>query len=121
MHIAEESRWIKKSARGQRDLRLPAGCALGDTLLHHALDALQLHTRHDCADVDGLVERLTDSQGAHTLPNLSEQIFGDALLHQQARPRAAHLPLVKPDSVYETFDCAVEIGVVENNERGFSS
>jgi len=34
--------------------RLPAGGPFGDALIHEALDALHLHARDDCADIDGL-------------------------------------------------------------------
>ena len=43
--------------------------------------------------------------------------FGNAFLHQQARTRAAHLPLVEPDSVDQAFDRAVEVGIFKNDER----
>src|SRR5258708_8423459 len=39
--------------------------------------------------------------------------------HQQPRSRAAHLPLVEPDSVHQTFHRPVEIRVLKNNERRF--
>jgi len=34
-----------------------AGGPFGDALIHEALDALHLHARDDCADIDGLIER----------------------------------------------------------------
>jgi hypothetical protein len=43
-------------------------------------------------------------------------VFGNALLHQQARAGAADLALVEPDRIDDTLDCAVEIGVLENDE-----
>ena len=50
-----------------------------------------------------------------------DQRFGDALLHQQARARAADLPLVEPDSIDQAFHCAVEVGVFEDDEWGFAA
>ena len=119
MHIAQQRRWIIKSARRQSDLRLPAGCAFGDALIDHPADAFQLDPRNDRADVDRFVERRADAQGAHAFPNLGDQSLSDAFLHQQARAGAAHLPLIEPDSIDQSFDCAVEVSVVENDERRF--
>jgi len=48
---------------------------------------------------------------------LSEQPLGDALVHEQPRPRAAHLPLVEPDRVDHALDHAVQVGVLEHDER----
>ncbi len=53
--------------------------------------------------------------------SLAIKRLGHAFLHQQPRPRAAHLPLVEPDRVHQTFDRGVEIGVVEDNERRFAA
>ena len=44
-------------------------------------------------------------------------LLGDRLLHDQARAGAADLALVEPDGVDDAFDRAVEIGVVEDDER----
>ena len=117
MHIAQKSRRVIETARRQRNLRLPAGRAFRDALRHHALDAVQLHARDNGADIDRLVERRTDAQAAHAVANLRDQRLGDAFLHQQARARAADLPLVEPDSVDQTLDCAVEIRIFEDDER----
>ena len=121
MDIAQQ-RWRKiKPPRRHRDLRLPAGCAFGNALIHQSLNALQLHARHNGADVDGFVQRRSYPQRAHAIANLGDQRFGNALLHQQPRTRAANLPLIQPDPVDQTFDGAVEIGILENNEWRFAA
>ena len=119
MHIAQKSRGEIETPRGQHNLRLPAGRAIRHALCHHAFDAIQLHARDDGADIDRLIERGSDAQGAHALANLGHQRLRDALLHEQARTRAAHLSLVEPDSIDETFDRAVEVGIFEDDERRF--
>jgi hypothetical protein len=72
MHIAQQRGRIVEAARRQRDLRLPAGCSLRDPLANHALNAVQLHAGNNRTNVDGLVQRETDAQVAHALPDLAE-------------------------------------------------
>ena len=43
--------------------------------------------------------------------------LGDILLDQQARTRTAHLALVEPDGVDHAFDGAVQVGILEDDER----
>ena len=112
---------IIKTARRQRDLRLPADCAFGDSLTDHALDAIQLHARDDRTDVDCFVQRKADAQSAHAVPDLRDQVLSNTFLHQQARTRAAYLPLIEPDSIDQSLDGAIEISIVEDDERRFSS
>ena len=45
----------------------------------------------------------------------------DAFGDQQPRARAADLTLVEEDAVDDAFDGAVEIGVVEHDERRFAA
>ena len=84
MHITKQRRRIVESTRWQFDLRLPAGCAFRDSLVNQPLDAVKLHSCHDRANVDGLIERRTGAQGAHAAAHFRDERFGDALLHQQA-------------------------------------
>ena len=121
MHIAEQRRRIVEAARRQLDLRLPASCALGDSLVDEPLDPVQLHSRYDGADVNGLVERRPGTQRAHTIANFRDERLGNAFLHQQARTGATDLSLVEPDAVDQAFNRAVEVGVFEDDERGFAS
>ena len=58
-----------------------------------------------------------DAQLLHPRAQLLDQALGDAFLHQQPRARAADLALVEPDRVDDAFDHAVEIGVLEDDER----
>ena len=115
--LLSKRRRIVKAARGQLDLRLPAGRAFRDSLVDQPLDAVELHPRDDRANVDRLVERRPDAQRAHAIANLCDERLGDALLHQQARAGAADLSLIEPDAVDQAFDRAVEIGVFEDDER----
>src|SRR5262249_45404948 len=96
---------------------LAAGGALGDSLIDQAPNALELYRRHDSADIDCLVQWGTDAQCLHPVANLAHQLLRNALLHQQPRPRTADLSLVEPDAVDQSFDCAVQIGIIEDDER----
>ena len=121
MHVAQQRRREIKTAGRHRERRLPARGAFGDPLVHQALDALQLHAGDNRSDINGLVERRPDAQRAHAVADLGDQRLCDALLHQQARTGAAHFSLVEPDSVDQSLHGAVQVGVFENNERGFAA
>ena len=121
MYIAKQRGRIIKASRRQRDLRLPAGCALSDPLINHALDTIELHAGNNGADIDCLVQRKTDAQVTHALPDLADQGLRDTFLHQQARASTAYLTLVEPDAVHQSFDCAVQISVIEDDEWGLSA
>ena len=43
-------------------MRLPAGCAVGNALCHHALNAVELNAGDDSANIDRFVERRADPQ-----------------------------------------------------------
>ena len=45
-----------------------------------------------------------------------DQGLGDTLLHEQAGTGATDLSLIEPDSIYQAFDGAVEIGIFEYYE-----
>src|SRR5260370_12788833 len=121
MNVAQQGRRKIQTSRRHRYGRLPAGRALGDALIDQPLNALKLHTRDDGADVDGFVERRTDSKRVHAVLDLADQFVRDALLHQQPRTGAANLPLVEPDTIDQAFHSAVQIGVFKNNERRFAA
>src|SRR5437762_3488711 len=117
MYVAQK-RWREVQApRRNRDGRLPAGRAFGDTLIHQSLDAFKLHARDDGANINGFIEWRTDAQRVHAVLNLADEFLRDAFLHQQARARATNLPLIEPDAVDQPLDCAVEIRVFKKNER----
>ena len=68
----------------------------------------------DRADVGVLVERVAHPQQLDPAPQPLEQVVGDALLHQQARARAADVALVEEDPVHDPLDRLVEGRVVEH-------
>jgi hypothetical protein len=63
------------------------------------------------------LERIADAQRLHAPPALGEEAFGRALLDQQARTDAAGLTLVQSDRVGHALYRAVQIGVLEYDER----
>src|SRR3954447_12275725 len=121
MNIAQQSWWKIKSLQGHDRLWLPAGRALGDTLVDQSLYAVQLHASHNGSDINRLIQRRSHAQRTHSVTNLANQRFSDAFLHQQSRARATHLALVEPYSIHKAFYCAIEIGVFEDNEGGLAS
>src|SRR5258708_31349777 len=121
MTVAQQGRRKIQTTRRHGYGRLPAGRALGDALIDQPLNALKLHTRDDGANVDGFVERRTDSKRVHAVLDFADQFVRDALLHQQPRTGAANLPLVEPDTIDQAFHSAVQIGVFKNNERRLST
>ena len=75
------------------------------------------------ADLDSAVEGLVDgiwfNQGQVCCAGsrlLVQEGIAEAFLHQQPRAGAADLALVEPDAVDQTFDGAVEIGILEDDE-----
>src|SRR3712207_4015334 len=84
---------------------------------HERLDALELLAGVDRADVRVLVERVAQPQLLHALPELGLDLLGDALLHQQARARAADVALVEEDALDDALDGLVDRGVLEDDVR----
>src|SRR5579859_2671284 len=121
MDVAEKSRGEIEAAGGHGDAGLPARGAFGYALIDQTLDAFELDAGDDGADVDGFIERRSDAESVHAIANFGDERLGDALLHQEARTGAADLALVEPDAVDEAFDGGVEVGVFENDERGFAA
>lgn len=50
-----------------------------------------------------------------------DEAIGNVLLNQQARPRATHLTLVKPDGIHHALYSAIEISVLEDDEGGLAT
>ena len=121
MDVAEKSGRKIKAARGHGNLRLPAGGAFGDALIHEALNAIELNAGDDGANVDGFIERRADAECVHAVADFGDEGLGDALLHEEARAGAADLALVEPDAVHEAFDGGVEVGILENDEGRFAA
>src|SRR5579863_899773 len=105
----------------QRDLRLPALCSFRYALSDHLLNAIELNSRHNRADINGLIEWRADPQSAHAIANLRDQRFGDALLHEKTRAGAAYLPLIEPDAIDQPFDGAIQIRIFKDDEGRFSA
>ncbi len=100
---------------------LPHLCALLDALRHQSLDPLQLDGRDDGADVDRFVERIADAQRLHPFAQSGNETFFHAFLHQQTGAGAADLALIEPDGIDHALDHAIEIGILEDDERRFAA
>ncbi len=82
---------------------------------HERLDPLELLGRVDRADIGVLVQRVAEPEAAHPLPQLADHLVVHALLDQQPRSGAAHVPLVEEDAVDDPLDGLVERGVLEHD------
>jgi len=94
------------------------GCstrALGHTLIDQAADALQLHVGV-IAPMSMIYRAAHRHARAHAVADLLQQDFGNALLHQAAAIRAAHLALIEPDASTRPSTALVEIGIFEDDE-----
>ena len=96
---------------------LPAGRAFFHALCTKLPDAIELHRGHDRPHVDRLVEWSTDAQPLHAIAQLLEQLIRHAFLHQQTRAGTADLPLIEPDRIDYALHHAIEVGVLEHDER----
>src|SRR5260370_7618123 len=117
MQVAEQRRRIVKTSRGKHHRWLPADCSFSYSLIDQSPNALQLHRSDNRANVNCFVERRPGAKRTHTVAHFGNQRLSDAFLHQQSRSSAANLPLIEPDAVDQSLDCAVEVGVLENNKR----
>src|SRR5581483_12376902 len=90
---------LRQATRGLVDLR--ALVAAGRDEL---LDLVELHPRVDRADVGVLVEWIADAERRHPPLQLLDDRLVDRLLHEQPRPRAAHVALVEIDAVDDSLD-----------------
>ena len=116
MHIGEQSRREVRAFFGERVARLPIAGALRHSSVDHAADGFQLDRGNNRADVDRLVEWMTDAQRFHALADSGIEGLCDTFLDQEPGTGTAHLALVEPDGVDEALDSGVEIGVIEDNE-----
>src|SRR2546430_433806 len=65
--------------------------------------------------------QLTRTLLLHARARSRAQRVGDSLVSQEPRSGAAHLPLVEPDRVPHALDHAVQIGVVEHDDRALAA
>ena len=100
---------------------LPQRGALVLAPSHQLLNLLQLDRGDDGAHVHRLVERIADPKRLHSRLELGDQTLRDSFLRQDPRAGAADLALVEPDGIDHAFDHAVQIGVVEDDERRLSA
>jgi hypothetical protein len=86
-----EAALVRQGARSAEALR-----ALALAARDELPDLVELRLRVDGADVGVLVERVADAQaGSSGRLSLRHEVVGDALLHEQARARAADVPWLK--------------------------
>ena len=79
-----------------------------------------MNRRDDRADIGRLVERIATRKFAMRAAAWRTAV-GGAFRDQEPGTRAADLALIKPDRVDHAFHGAVEIGIVEHDERGFAA
>ena len=99
-------------------------CLVGFTFsvfVYHLGDLLQLNRMDDCSDVDALIQRIANAQIGHAVFQAGIKVFGNPFLHQEAGASAADLALIEPNGIDQTFNGAVDVGIFEDNVRGFST
>src|SRR5690606_26076415 len=119
--VGEQRRQIPAAFVRQWAIRLEEFRALSHAALDPVINGFALYRIDDCADVDGFVQRLADTQRSHAAFHFVEEALCDVLLNQKTRSGTAHLPLIEPDRIHQAFYCRVLIGVVEDDERGFAA
>ncbi len=85
------------------------------------LDPVKLHRVDNGTHVDALVQRVADAKLVHAGLEARMESVGKALLNQQTGARATHLPLIEPDRIDQSLDRAVDIGILEHDERRFAA
>ena len=73
------------------------------------------------SDIWGDIQRVADAKGRHSGAKPLQKFSFNRFLHQQSGARAAHLPLVQPDRIYQPFDRRIDVGVLKDDIRGFSA
>src|ERR1700751_525707 len=101
MNVAQKCRRKIESTGWHRDLGLPAGRTFRNSLVHQTLDSLQLNRSHDRANVDGFIERRSNTESAHAGTDFFDERLGNTLLHEKTRTGTTELALVEPDSLYQ--------------------
>ena len=117
LNAADQGRWIEETFRGKLNAGLIRYCARLNALGNHVSNSRQLARRNDRAHIDRLVQGMPDTQAVHPCPQTLKETFGDAFLHQNARPGAANLSLVKPDRIHDTLHGGIEVGIIEHDKR----
>src|SRR5262249_34478082 len=100
-HAGEEGGTEPEAALREAAFGLVDLGALLDPRRDELLDLRELRRRVDGADVRVLVERVAHPKRAQPLLQLVEDRLEDRLLHEQPRPRAAHVTLVEVDAVHD--------------------
>lgn len=119
--VGEEGRGEPESVGGEVAGGLEFGGTFADAFFDEAGDAFELGAIDDGSEVDGFVEGATDAEGFHAGADFGVELFGDAFLDEESGAGAADLALVEPDGIDEAFYGAVEVGVIEDDEGGFSA
>ncbi len=117
----QQRRAVEESFLRQRAVRLEQFRAFFDPALDPPVDGFPLRLIDNRANVDALVERIADPEMPHPRFQLVDEPLLDVLLNQQPRPGAADLALVEPDRIDDPLDSAVEIGIVEDDDRRFAA
>ena len=113
----------RKPVAGARQFTrsLQQRAAFGFSLLNKLGDALQLDGINDGAHVDGFVQRVADAQALHAAAELAEELWRNALLHEDARARTADLALVEPDGIDHAFNRRIEVRILMHDEGGLAA
>ena len=121
LQIAQQRWRIKAAGCRQVAIGLIDIRAFADAALDPLVNRFVLHGINQRADVNAFVQRVAQAQLRHARLQAGDEGVGDILLNQQARAGAADLALIEEDRVDQTFDCALEIGVVIDDKGRFAA
>ena len=82
--IGEQGGRVIAASGGQRRIGLEEGRAIGDAFVDELGDAVALAGVDEGADVDALIQRITQAKGGHAFAQAGQEGLGDAFLHEQA-------------------------------------
>ena len=119
--VGEEGRGEPEAVGGEVAGGLEFGGPFTDAFFDEGGDGFELGTVDDGSEVDGFVEGASDAEGFHSGADFGVEFVGDGFLDEESGAGAADLALVEPDGVDEAFDGTVEVGVIEDDEGGFSA
>lgn len=90
---------------------------MGDELA----DSLVLSSADERTELGAGIKPASDRNASCALDQPLQQSIRDALLYDQARCRTTDLALIPEDSEHDPFDGSLDVGVVEHDERRFTT
>ena len=122
-HVGEDGRRVEVARRPSAERPPPSSSARAalDRVVDQLGDLRALRFVDQRADVDAGLGAAADPQRAHPLGQPAGELLGDRLVHVEAVGRRAGLADVAHLGQHRAVDGGVEVGVVEDEERGVAA